>query len=111
FHVPGLQPDPRGVAVGPRLTLLMSSIDQVVSFFRALSAEQTLDELLPTLQIHKVKSEVGALQMVVGFDLGASYLMDRAARAARLCGGLAFTGSGKHFVKCRDERAPFGYDA
>ncbi|MCC6995614.1 MAG: hypothetical protein IT370_13475 [Deltaproteobacteria bacterium] len=111
FQVPGLTPDPRGVAIGPKLCLLLSSIDRVVAFFRIISAEQSLDELLPTLAIHKVKSDVGALSMVVSFDTGSSYLMDRAARAARLAGGLAFTGASKHFVKCRDDRAPFGYDA
>jgi len=111
FHVPGLQPDPRGVAVGPRMVVLLASIDQVVGFFRAMSAEQTLDDFLPSLQIHKVKSDVAALQMLVAFEVGSSYLMDRAARTARLVGGLAFTGSNKHFVKCRDDRAPFGYDA
>ncbi len=39
-----------------------------------------------------------------------SYLLDRCARITRLFGGLAFTGSGKHFVRYRDEAAPLGYD-
>jgi len=37
--------------------------------------------------------------------------LDRAARCARLAGGAAFTGSARHFVKYRDDRSPYGYDA
>jgi len=39
-----------------------------------------------------------------------SYVLDRAARCARLWGGNAYTGTAKHFVKYRDERSPYGWD-
>ena len=41
----------------------------------------------------------------------SSYAADRAARLARLVGGAIYTGTAKHFVKYRDDRSPYGYDA
>src|SRR5262249_10911271 len=49
-------------------------------------------------------------EFLVLFGASSSYLVDRAARIARLFGGEAFTGSGKHFVKYRDDASPLGYD-
>jgi len=41
----------------------------------------------------------------------SSYAVDRAARLCRLVGGAIYTGTAKHFVKYRDDRSPYGYDA
>ena len=40
-----------------------------------------------------------------------SYAADRAARLCRLVGGAMYTGTSKHYVKFRDDRSPYGYDA
>src|SRR6185369_13045857 len=49
-------------------------------------------------------------EFLVFFHASTSYLLDRASRISGLFGGLAFTGSGKHYVKYRDNSAPLGYD-
>ena len=110
FFAPGLAPDARGVALGPKLGLLFSSIDRLVAFFRIYSEQASLDELLPSLHIWRVRTPVAAHELLVVFAAESSYRADRAARAARLCGGLSFTGAGKHFVQYRDEASPLGYD-
>jgi hypothetical protein len=40
----------------------------------------------------------------------STYVLDRAARCARLAGGATYTGTTKHFVRYRDDRSPYGYD-
>ena len=63
-----------------------------------------MDELLPKLKIHQVRTPLMSREFLVLYAASTSYLVDRAARIAALLGGLAFTGSGKHFVKYRDDR-------
>jgi hypothetical protein len=63
------------------------------------------------LEIARVKSPLGGREMALRIPAVSSYACDRAARLARLVGGATYTGSGRHFVKYRDERSPFGYDA
>src|SRR5262249_22894058 len=110
FHGPGLAPDGRGVAIGAKLALLFASIDRLVGFFRIYSAEASLDDILPTMHIHRVRTPVAAHELLLIFGIDSSYAADRAARVARLLGGLAFTGASKHFVQYRDEASPLGYD-
>src|SRR5688500_6865990 len=50
-------------------------------------------------------------EMVLRIPAVSSYAADRAARLARLVGGSIYTGTAKHFVKYRDDRSPYGYDA
>jgi FtsH ternary system domain X7 len=110
FNTPGVQPDNRGVLLGKQGALLFSSVDRLVGFFRVFCDESSMDDLLPKLKIHQVRSPLEAREFLVFFHAASSYLVDRAARIAGLFGGLAFTGSGKHYVKYRDNASPLGYD-
>lgn len=110
FNAPGLTPDARGVALGRQGAVLFPSLDALVSFFRVLSDEVTLDDLLPSLALHEARGPTGSLAFLVLFQAETSYVLDRAARVASLLGGLTFTGSGKHLVKYRDAASPLGYD-
>jgi hypothetical protein len=110
FKCPGIALDARGVALGKQAALLVSSVDALIGWFRVLSDELPLDDLLPTLAIHEVRGALGGREYLVVFQAASSHLCDRAARIVRFLGGLAFTGSGKHFVAYRDDEAPLGYD-
>ena len=70
-----------------------------------------LDELIANLTISKCKTALGGREIVVFIPAVSSYAADRAARLCRLVGGSVYTGTAKHFVKYRDDRSPFGYDA
>lgn len=111
FHTPGVAPDNRGVLCGKQGALLFSSVDRLVGFFRVFCDESSMDDLLPKLKIHQVRTPLASHEHLVLFHASSSYLLDRAARIAGLFGGLAFTGSGKHYVKYRDNDSPLGYDA
>src|SRR5581483_10130494 len=110
FNTPGVQPDNRGIVLGKQGALLFSSVDRLVGFFRVFCDESSMDDLLPKLKIHQVLSPLQSRELLVLFHATSSYLMDRAGRIAGLFGGLAFTGSGKHYVKYRDGASPLGYD-
>ena len=110
FNAPGIAPDARGVVLGKQGAVLFQSLDALVGWFRILSDEVTLDDLLPSLGIHEVRSTTESLSFLVEFHAESSYLLDRAARVAALLGALCFTGSGKHLVKYRDAASPLGYD-
>ena len=110
FNAPGIAPDPRGIALGKQGAVLFYTIDSLVGWFRILSDEIPLDDLLPSLAIHEVKSSLESLAFLVVLHADTSHLLDRAARVAGLLGALTFTGSQKHFVKYRDAASPLGYD-
>ncbi|HZS40617.1 MAG TPA: hypothetical protein VFF06_27480 [Polyangia bacterium] len=110
FNAPGVSPDNRGVLLGKQGALLFSSVDRLVGFFRVYCDESSMDDLLPKLKIHQVRTPLESREFVVLFHAASSYLVDRAARIAGLFSGLAFTGSGKHYVKYRDNASPLGYD-
>lgn len=111
FMTPGVAPDPRGVLLGRYGLLLFPTLEGVVSWFRLYSAEAALDELLPELEIHQARTPLGSREMLLRIPAASSYAMDRAARCAKLVGGATYTGTSKHFVKYRDDRSPYGYDA
>jgi hypothetical protein len=111
FNVPGIAPDNRGVVLGKQGALLFASVDRLVGFFRIFCDESSMDDLLPKLKIHQLRTPLMAREFLVLFAASSSYLLDRAARIAGLLGGLPFTGSGKHFVKYRDPQSPLGFDA
>lgn len=110
FRTPGVSPDARGVVIGQRGLVLFSSLDRVVSFFRAYSEDTSLDELIPTLRIQRVTSPLRTKEVVVSFAADSSYRMDRIAGFARLVGADVFTGTSRHYVKYRDAASPLGYD-
>jgi hypothetical protein len=112
FNVPGLAVDARGVAIGKQLAVRFAAIDRLVGFFRALAAEQSLDDLQPGLRIVYARGTAGTREAVVFLPASSSAAQvgDVVSRAARLVGGQCFTGGGKHFVQFRDAAAPLGYD-
>ncbi len=111
FNLPGLAVDGRGVVAGRQMAVRFGAIDRLVSFFRLLSAEQSLDDLQPGLRILQARASAGTREAIVVLPAGSSHLGETAARVARMAGGQTFTGNGKHFVQYRDARAPLGYDA
>jgi hypothetical protein len=111
FNLPGLAVDGRGVVTGRQLAVRFGAIDRLVSFFRILSAEQSLDDLQPGLRILQARASAGTREAIVVLPAASVHLGDTAARVARMAGGQSFTGNGKHFVQYRDGRAPLGYDA
>ncbi len=64
-----------------------------------------------TSTITKARTALGSREIVVQIPAVSSYAADRAARLRRLVGGAIYTGTSKHFVKYRDDRSPYGYDA
>lgn len=111
FMTPGVAPDPRGVALGRFGLIQFPTLEGVVSWLRLYSSEGSLDELLPSLQILRVRTPLQGRELLLRIPAASSYVMDAAARCAQLVGGATFTGTTKHFVKYRDERSPHGYDA
>jgi hypothetical protein len=111
FLTPGVAPDPRGVLLGRYCLLTFPTLEGVVSWFRLYSHEASLDELLAGLEITRVRTPLQSREMVIRIPAVSSYACDRAARLTRLVGGAVYTGTAKHFVKYRDDRSPYGYDA
>ena len=111
LNTPGLGLDSKGVALGAKGLLLLGSVDRLVALLAAYTRERSLEDLLPALAIHLVRSKLGTREVVVEFPAESSDRMDRMADVARLVGGFAFTGTSRHFVQYRDAGAPFGYDA
>jgi hypothetical protein len=110
FNTPGVAPDNRGILMGKQGALLFASVDRLVGFFRVFCDESPMDDIYPKLKIHQVRTPLESREFLILFSASSSYLMDRASRIARLFGGQAFTGSGKHYVKYRDDFSPLGYD-
>ena len=111
FMTPGIEPDARGVVLGRFCVLSFATLEGVVSWLRLYSAEASLDELLSELEIVRVRSPLMSREFLVRIPAVSSYACDRASRLTRLLGGAVYTGSSKHFVKYRDDRSPYGYDA
>lgn len=111
FMTPGIAADPRGVALGRYALMVFPALDGLVSWLRLESAETSIDELLPSMTIHTARTPLKSRAVLLQIPATSSYAVDRASRLARLAGGGTYTGSGKHFVKYRDERSPYGYDA
>ena len=111
FVTPGVAPDPRGVVMGRFCLLVFPSLEGVVSWLRVFSHEASIDELVAGLEILRVRTPLMSREMMIKIPSVSSYTADRAARVARLVGGTIYTGTAKHFVKYRDDRSPYGYDA
>ena len=111
FFTPGVAPDPRGILLGRFCLMTFPTLEGAVSWLRLYSAEASLDELMAGLTITKAKTALGSREIVIQIPAVSSYAADRSARLARLVGGAIYTGTAKHFVKYRDDRSPYGYDA
>jgi hypothetical protein len=108
--LPGLVPDARGVVAGRELCARFATLDRLVWFFRLLSADRPPDELWLGVRVLHARSALGLREVLVLMPNPPGQAADTVARAARSAGGQCFTGSGRHYVQCRDSRAPFGYD-
>ncbi|MBA3392396.1 MAG: hypothetical protein H0T89_07115 [Deltaproteobacteria bacterium] len=111
FFTPGVAPDPRGILLGRYCVMTFATLEGAVSWFRLYSSEASLDELMANLTIAKCRTALGSREIVTQIPAVSSYAADRAARLCRLVGGAIYTGTSKHFVKYRDDRSPYGYDA
>ncbi len=111
FFTPGVAPDPRGILLGRFCLMTFPTLEGAVSWLRLYSAEASLDELMAHLTLTKARTALGSREIVIQIPAVSSYAADRAARLARLVGGAIYTGTSKHFVKYRDDRSPYGYDA
>jgi hypothetical protein len=111
FFTPGVAPDPRGILLGRFCLMTFATLEGAVSWLRLYSSEASLDELIASLTITKTRTALGSREIVVQIPAISSYAADRAARLARLVGGSMYTGTAKHYVKYRDDRSPYGYDA
>lgn len=96
--------------MGRHLALFFPDIARAVGFFRSYSREVNLDEILSSLEIKEAVSERGGREIMTFFGVSGSYAADRAAQAARMHKGRAFTGTEQHYVPYRDRRSPLGYD-
>lgn len=110
FVTPGLVADERGIALGRRGAFLFAGIDGVVGWLRLLADEVSLDELIAGLELARVETASGASVFLVRVPVPSSRMMDTAARLARLLGAGAFTGTDRHHVRWRDDKAPQGWD-
>ena len=111
LHTPGLGLDAKGVALGAKGLVLLPSIDRLVAFLAVYTRERSLEDLMPSLVMHVVRSKLGTREITLEVAAESSDRMDRLADTARLVGGFTFTGTSRHFVQYRDAAAPFGYDA
>ena len=110
FSMPGVAPDARGILLGKLGVLAFPSLDGVVSWLRLYSDEDSLDDLLPGTRIVRARTALGSRAVLLTIPATSSYVLDRAARCARLAGGTTYTGTAKHFVRYRDDHSPYGYD-
>jgi hypothetical protein len=110
LHTPGLSLDGKGVALGTKGLVLLPSIDRLVAWLAVYTRERSLEDVLPSLDIHTVKSKLGTREIAMSIAAESSDRMDRVAETTRLVGGFCFTGTSRHFVQYRDAGAPFGYD-
>jgi hypothetical protein len=111
LRTPGLGLDAKGVALGAKGLVLIPSLDRLVALLSVYTHEHSLEDLMPSLEIHLVVSKLGTREITFAFAAESSDRMDRIAETARLVGGFTFTGTSRHFVQYRDAGAPFGYDA
>lgn len=117
LRTPGISLDAKGIAIGAKGLVLLSSIDRLVGFLSLYTSTASLTDLLgsgasgaSTFSIDVVRSKLGNREVVMSFAAEASDRLDRVAELARLSGGYTFTGTSRHFVQYRDAAAPFGYD-
>jgi hypothetical protein len=111
LRTPGLGLDAKGVALGAKGLVLLPSLDRLVAWLSVYTRDRSLEDLLPSLEIHLVRSKLGTREIALEVAAESSDRMDRVADVARLVGGFTFTGTSRHFVQYRDAAAPFGYDA
>lgn len=113
LRTPGITLDAKGIAIGAKGLVLLSSLDRLVGFLSLYTSSASLADLIGAggaFGIDVVKSKLGHREVVLSFAAEGSDRLDRVAELARLSGGYTFTGTSRHFVQYRDAAAPFGYD-
>ncbi len=110
LRTPGIGLDAKGVAVGAKGLVLLPSLDRLVGFLALYTASAPLTDILGSLSIDIVRSQLGHREVTLTFSAEGSDRMDRIASLAALSGGYTFTGTNRHFVQYRDASAPFGFD-
>jgi hypothetical protein len=110
FSMPGVSTDARGNAVGKLGVLAFPAVDGAVRWLRLYADEDSLDDLLPSMKIVRGLTPMKSRAVLLVIPAASSYVLDRAARLARLAGGQTFTGSSRHYARYRDDRSPYGYD-
>ncbi len=110
LRTPGISLDAKGIALGGKGLVLLSSLDRLVGFLALYSSSAPLTDILGSLSIDIVKSKLGNREVTLTFAAEGSDRLDRVSELARLSGGYTFTGTSRHFVQYRDAAAPFGYD-
>jgi len=111
LETPGLGLDAKGVALGAKGLVLVPTLDRLVGWLSIYARDRSLEDLLPSLELHRVRTPLGTQEITLTFAAESSDRMDRVADTARLVGAYTFTGTSRHFVQYRDAAAPFGYDA
>lgn len=110
FRTPGVRPDSRGILLGQKGVVLFPSLDRLVAFLRSYGEEGSLDELLPSMELHQLRTPLRTRELLLSVQAESSYRMDRIAGLAKLAGAMTFTGTSRHFVQYRDASSPLGYD-
>src|SRR5688572_30301969 len=77
FRTPGVGPDARGVVLGQKGVVLFASIDRLVSFLRGYGDDNSLDELVPSMQIRTVITPLRTREVLLFVQAESSYRMDR----------------------------------
>ncbi len=107
----GLTPDARGIAVGREALVAFESLDRLVAFLGAYSAEASLDDLLPSMTLERGRRTGGhGTALVMRCEASEGYGLDRLSRLAGATRSSVYVGAGSVFVRYRDSSAPFGYD-
>ena len=88
LRTPGLGLDAKGVALGARGLVLVSTIDRLVALLAVYTQDRSLEDVLPSLVIHTVRSKLGTREMTLEVAAESSDRMDRIADVARLVGAL-----------------------
>jgi hypothetical protein len=77
FHMQGLAPDGRGIAVGRETLLMFPSLDRLVAFLGAYSEECSLDDLIPSLTIERARRDAAARRCCCAAPGATRYALDR----------------------------------
>ncbi len=110
FLAPGLTADPRGIAFGRMALAVLPSLDRALSTLRSLTADVDLEDMYRDLHFLRLRSSIGAMELVLSFPAVDTHLLDRVSTLAGLHGGEVLTGDGRHMVRYRDRHSPLGYD-
>ena len=96
LKVPGLGLDGKGVAIGARGLVLFATLDRFAAFLATYSREQSLEAIAASCRIEILRSSLGLRELAFSFEAESTERLDRLGQAARLVGGMTFTGSGRH---------------